>query len=200
MDATLAPEEKRILLHVAREAIVRTLQLMPLPPLKPGLLPERLREPGASFITLTRVGQLRGCVGSVDVRVPLAADVREHSIAAAFRDFRFPPLRLEELEDLEVEVSVVMGLKPLPYDGPDDLLRSLRPGMDGVILTDGPRHATFLPKVWQKAPEAADFLSLLCTKMGARPQAWRAGRLQVQVYEVEDFSERGLALISVVAT
>jgi len=189
MDANLGAEEKRFLLRLAREAIECALRREALPPLDPQSLTNRLLEPGASFVTLYSAGELRGCVGGTEPRLPLAQDVREHAIAAAFYDYRFLPLQVEELPGLQVEVSVLGPVETLTYDSPDDLLHRLRPGVDGVILTDGARRATFLPQVWEKAPDPTSFLELLCRKMGAPPDEWQSGQLQVKTYQVEKFLE-----------
>ena len=190
MDASLSAEEKRLLLRLAREAIECALRREALPPLDSQSLTDRLLEPGASFVTLYSAGELRGCVGGTEPRVLLAQDVREHAIAAAFYDNRFLPLQAEELAGLQVEVSVLSPVQTLTYESPDDLLRRLRPGVDGVILTDGARRATFLPQVWEKAPDPAGFLELLCQKMGAPPDEWQSGQLEVRTYQVEKFLER----------
>ena len=87
--------------------------------------------------------------------------------------------------------SVVNGvlLKPLEYKDADDLLAKLKPDVDGVILRDGWRRATFLPQVWEKIPDKAEFLSELCAKMGAAPGTWRHKHLEVLTYRVEEFRE-----------
>lgn len=189
MTTPLTPDEKTTLLKLAREAIEHAVRGQRLPSLDLPSLTPRLREDGMCFVTLTLHGQLRGCVGAIEARQPLAEDVREHALAAAFSDFRFLPLQTDELEGLEVEISVLAPPQPLDYHGPADLLRKLRPGVDGVILTDGLRRATFLPQVWEKAPDAELFLDMLCEKMGARPGLWRRRQLLVNTYEVEEFKE-----------
>ena len=188
-DARLSEEEKRILLRLAREAIEAAVNRRPLPSLDWGALPPRLREPGATFVTLTRRGQLRGCIGALEAYQPLAEDVREHAIAAALEDYRFPPVRPEEVPELKIEISYLTPLQPLEYTSPEDLLRKLRPGVDGVVIRDGFRRATFLPQVWEKLPEPARFLDNLCLKMGAPRNLWRTKPLEVFTYQVEDFHE-----------
>ncbi len=192
MEASLNAEEKRLLLRLAREAIESALRREALTPLDPRSLSNRLLEPGASFVTLYIAGELRGCVGGTEPRLPLALDVREHAIAAAFYDYRFLPLGAEELPGLEVEVSVLSLVQTLTYESPQDLLNRLRPGVDGVILSDEARRATFLPQVWEKTPDPAGFLELLCQKMGAPPDEWQSGLLQVKTYQVEKILEKDL--------
>jgi AmmeMemoRadiSam system protein A len=115
--------------------------------------------------------------------------VREHTVAAALEDFRFPNVQEAELAEIEIEVSRLTVPVPLDYRDADDLLARLRPGVDGVILRDGWRRATFLPQVWEKIPDRAEFLDNLCYKMGASPDTWRHKHLEVLVYQVEEFHE-----------
>ncbi len=185
----LTQEEKDILLRLAREAIKRAVRGQERKPLDLASLPPRLREPGASFVTLTMAGNLRGCIGALEPYQPLAEDVCEHAVAAALQDFRFPPLQSGELPHIEIEISRLTLPVPLTYTTPEDLLAKLRPGVDGVILRDGFHRATFLPQVWAKLPDPADFLDNLCYKMGASPTLWRQKHLDVLVYQVEEFHE-----------
>lgn len=189
MDDPLLPEERALLLKLARQALQEAVSGNLLPALDLAALPPRLREPGASFVTLTRSGELRGCIGALEPNLPLAADVCEHAAGAALQDYRFPPVSPEELPEIEIEISRLTPSRPLQYDCPEDLLVRLRPGVDGVILSDGWRRATFLPQVWEKLPNAAEFLSHLCYKMGAEPNLWRARNLRVDIYQVEEFHE-----------
>lgn len=189
METKLTPEEKQTLLRLARQALEAGVRGQPLPPLDPTALTPALRAQGASFVTLTVRGELRGCIGALEPRQPLAEDVREHAVAAALEDYRFPPVREAELPEISIEVSRLTLPQPLDYRDADDLLEKLRPGVDGVILRDGFRRATFLPQVWEKIPDKADFLSNLCYKMGVAPDTWRKKRLEVLVYQVEEFHE-----------
>jgi AmmeMemoRadiSam system protein A len=120
---------------------------------------------------------------------PLAEDVREHAVDAALNDPRFQPLTPAELNGISLEVSRLTAPHPLEYASPEDLLAKLRPHIDGVILRDGPRRATFLPQVWEKIPEPSEFLDNLCYKMGVDENLWRRKNLNVQIYQVEEFHE-----------
>jgi hypothetical protein len=119
----------------------------------------------------------------------LAEDVRNHAVAAALDDYRFPPVRPVELESIAIEISYLTSPKPLVYSEPTELPGLLRPEIDGVVLMDGIRRATFLPQVWQKLPDPEDFLSHLCQKMGGHPNIWRQKMLQVKTYQVDEFHE-----------
>ncbi len=189
MDKPLTDEEKRSLLKMAREALENAVHARALSPLDPAALSPALQAEGASFVTLTVRGQLRGCIGALQPYQPLAADVREHAIAAGLQDPRFPPVVESELKDIEIEISRLTQPTPLEYRDADDLLARLRPGVDGVILRDGWHRATFLPQVWGKIPDKANFLNNLCRKMGMPADAWRKKRLEVFTYQVEEFHE-----------
>jgi uncharacterized protein len=189
MSDRLTDEEKRTLLELAREALQQGVGGQRLHALELDNLDTRLRELGASFVTLTIGGQLRGCIGALEPYQPLAEDVREHAVAAALEDPRFPPVSPDELEHIDIEISRLTLPRSLEYGDAEDLLNKLHPHTDGVILRDGFRRATFLPQVWEKIPDKAEFLDNLCYKMGEAPDTWRRKHLEVLVYEVEEFHE-----------
>jgi AmmeMemoRadiSam system protein A len=161
-----------------REGCPRTVDL--------GSHPPSLTAPGAVFVTLTRHGQLRGCVGSYLARRPLAEDVAYNAFAAAFRDTRFTPLGEEELVGLEIHLSLLTPLTRLEVGSRDELLEVLRPGRDGVLLEDPPHRATFLPQVWKSLPDPEAFLRELFLKAGLPPDHW-SSTLIVHRYAVEEF-------------
>jgi uncharacterized protein len=189
MPETLTPAEQHSLLGLAREALEYGVRGKPLPPLEPTTLTQALRDPGASFVTLTMHGELRGCIGALEAYQPLAEDVREHAVAAALEDPRFPPVRATELSRIQIEVSRLTRPVLLHYTDSADLSSKLRPHVDGVILRDGYRRATFLPQVWEKLPDPAEFLNNLCLKMGYSAHAWRSKHFEVLVYQVDEFRE-----------
>jgi AmmeMemoRadiSam system protein A len=189
MQEKLTIAEQKTLLRLAREAMEHGVKGEDVPPVDETLLTPSLREEGSSFITLTEHGQLRGCIGSLEPYQSLAADVREHAVAAALRDPRFPPVGKEELNGIQIEVSRLTRPTPLEYKDADDLLSKLRPHVDGVILRDGFHRATFLPQVWEKIPKPTDFLDNLCYKMGVNPDLWRKKHMEVLTYKVEEFHE-----------
>ena len=190
MQDKLTLEEQKILLRLARESVERAVMGEDLPPLDQSMLPPRLREDGSSFVTLTSHGKLRGCIGSLEPYESLAEDVREHAAGAALKDPRFPPVTEDELSGLQIEVSRLTRPVPLEYQDANDLLAKLRPHIDGVILRDRSyRRATFLPQVWEKIPNPAEFLDNLCYKMGVEPDLWRRKHFEVLTYQVEEFHE-----------
>jgi AmmeMemoRadiSam system protein A len=183
--APLSRAERATLLDVARGAIAAALLGRPFaaPPWEPG---SRLGEPGASFVTLTRRDELRGCVGTLEPRRPLAEDVAENARAAAFRDPRFPPITVHEWDAIAIHVSVLGPAEPLAAASEAELLAALRPGRDGLILEEGLRRATFLPAVWESLPDPRDFLAQLRRKAGLPLDHW-SPTLAFRRYEVEEF-------------
>ena len=193
MSSSLSASDKQLLLKLARTSIEAAVSGQPdlqvdLAALSPGLLRQ-----GAAFVTLTEHGELRGCIGGLQAQYPLYEDVLIHAAQSALHDYRFPPVTPDELPRLEVEVSVLTEPQPLDYASPADLPRLLRPEVDGVILAQGQRRATFLPQVWERVPDPETFLSLLCEKMGVLPYTWQRTKLDVQIYQVEKFTESEFA-------
>lgn len=140
-------------------------------------------------MTLTLNGQLRGCIGNMSSTLNLRDGVRQNAISAAFHDPRFSPLTEAELDKVHIEISILTDPRPLEYSGGDDLIRKLRPNVDGVIISKGHKQATFLPQVWKQLPRPDDFLSRLCTKAGLPARTWQAGALDVKTYQVISFEE-----------
>jgi len=182
-------DERKALLTIARKAIEDVLAGRSLDSLDLSEMPLVFRENGASFVTLSREGQLRGCIGAIEAYQPLALDVQEHAVAAATEDYRFPPVSQAELPYIEIEISRLTKPDKLEFKDSDELLEKLRPGIDGVVLRNGMRRATFLPQVWEKVSRKEDFLDHLCIKMGAHPSLWREKTLDVFIYQVEEFRE-----------
>lgn len=144
--------------------------------------------PGASFVTITEHGRLRGCIGSLLAHRALARDVADNARAAATEDPRFDALSVAELPQVSLEVSVLTAPRPLPASSQAQALARLRPGIDGVILQAGYHRATFLPQVWRELPVPADFLGQLKLKAGL-PRAWWGASARLSVYQVRAWSE-----------
>jgi AmmeMemoRadiSam system protein A len=151
-----------------------------------------LAQPGATFVTLRKDGELRGCIGSLEPRRTLADDVRANALAAAFRDPRFPPLRRDELAATEIEVSLLGPSSPLACADEADLLARLEPGVDGLILEHPGGRATFLPQVWEALPQPCDFLAALKHKAGLPADYWTPS-LAFRRYGVGHCAEREFA-------
>lgn len=148
--------------------------------------PPPLSEPGATFVTLEKDGDLRGCVGTLYPRRPLVEDVVNNAFSAAFRDPRFPPLERQELLRLKLHISRLTQPEPLEVASREELLQRLVPGEDGLVVEDGWRRATFLPQVWASLPDPEEFLSHLMKKAGLPPDHWSA-TLRAYRYRVEGF-------------
>jgi AmmeMemoRadiSam system protein A len=186
---SLSAQDRMLLLQIAREAIEAAVNRQRLPVLDMDRLSENLQEIGAAFVTLTENGRLRGCIGALEASQPLVLDVQEHAAAAAVEDYRFPPVEPGEVSRLHVEISRLTAPKKLEYLSPMDLQNLLRPNIDGVIISDGRRRATFLPQVWESLPLCEEFLSHLCQKMGAAENLWQTKHLDIWTYQVEAFEE-----------
>jgi AmmeMemoRadiSam system protein B/AmmeMemoRadiSam system protein A len=174
------------LLATARAAIAGALGLDAAPvPAHP-----RLLTPGASFVTLHDAhGGLRGCVGQLEARRPLGQDVHDNALAAAFGDGRFTPLTAAQWPGLQIEVSVLGPLSPLPATATaDEAAALLRPGVDGVVLAWRGQRGTFLPQVWAGLPEPRDFLRALLRKAGLPADFW-ARDIQLWRYGVTAHEE-----------
>jgi hypothetical protein len=148
-----------------------------------------LLEPGATFVSLHRGGELRGCVGSVEIVRPLIEDVRRNAVAAALRDPRFPPLVLEELDEVELEVTLLSVPEPILFTSEADLLAQLRPGLDGLLLQWQRHRATYLPQVWEMLREPEAFLASLKRKAGLAPDFWHP-EIDLRRYTAEHWSEQ----------
>jgi len=189
MPDELTFEERQILLNIARQALEAAVNQQHPPRLDLAAMPPALRQLGAAFVTLTIGGRLRGCIGALEAQLPLAEDVAEHAVAAGIHDYRFNPVRPEELSRIKIEVSRLTSPVALPYKDPQELVSLLRPHVDGVVLRDGFKKSTFLPQVWEKLPDPHEFLSHLCAKMGAPEDTWQRKPLEVSIYQVEEFHE-----------
>ena len=172
------------LLAIARGAIAEQLGV-PTPPIEET---EWLYEPGATFVTLTCAGALRGCIGSLVAERPLRADVESNALAAAFCDPRFAPVSVHEYRGIEVEVSLLSSIQPVTVESETHALTLLRPGVDGVLLEYGRLRGTFLPQVWEQLPEPRVFLAHLKQKAGLAADFW-ANDVRLSRYGVEKFKE-----------
>jgi hypothetical protein len=180
------------LLALARTSITQTCAGAPLgddaPELHAALTEPAFAARRNCFVTLLRNGALRGCIGSLEPRRPLAEDVVANAAAAAFRDPRFAPVAAPELPRITVQLSVLSLQQPFPVASQAELLEQLEPFVDGLTLEDGANRATFLPKVWEQLPDPATFLLHLKAKAGLPPDHW-SHTLRFWRYRAENFSE-----------
>lgn len=181
-------EQGKVLLPIARAAIAQMLDV-------PHSADERapwLIEHGACFVTLTQHGELRGCIGTLEAHRPLLQDVKANAVAAALRDPRFPALQAAELDNTEVEISLLSPATAMAFDNEADALAQLRPGIDGLIFQYGHYRSTFLPQVWEQLPQAREFMAHLKHKAGLSPTFWadevKLSRYSVNKWKEADFS------------
>jgi MEMO1 family protein len=185
----LGAAERKFLLDLARKTVAKVAAGGSLPEVAATDVPSKLAEKKACFVTLTKSGTLRGCIGHLTAMAPLHQAVVDNARNAALRDPRFPPVQPDELDQLKIEISVLTEPQPLPFSSPDDLLSKLHPNEDGVLLHIGSRTATFLPQVWAQIPDKVEFLNHLSQKAGCEPSAWRGKDVSVSTYHVECFEE-----------
>jgi AmmeMemoRadiSam system protein A len=154
-----------------------------------GISKDFLEKKRGVFVTLHKKGRLRGCIGNIEPVKTLVQGVRENAVSAAFKDSRFSPLALDELNQIDIEISILTQPEQLAYKGAKELLSSLAPGIDGVILEKDHHRATFLPQVWDQLPEPEEFLAQLCMKAGLSSSEWEKSGLKVYTYQVQSFGE-----------
>jgi AmmeMemoRadiSam system protein A len=143
----------------------------------------------ATFVTVTRLGRLHGCIGSITARRPLAADVEGNAVAAAFMDPRSQAFRAVWLPELGVEVSLLSPLERLHFTDEADARRQIVPSTDGLVLGYGPHRGTFLPQVWESLPTVEEFLGQLKVKAGLHPSFWDEG-VEIHRFHVQKWGDR----------
>ena len=165
-------QDRRVLLQIADQAIAFGLEY------NKGLLlnlenySNKLREVRASFVTLRKRNNLRGCIGTIKGYQELVRDVANNAFSAAFADSRFPPLDKTEYDQISIHISVLTQAKKIHFTSEEDLLGKLRPNIDGLILTEQSNTATFLPSVWEDIHSPQVFLNHLKMKAGLPQDYW----------------------------
>ena len=182
-------EEGKYLISTARETIEQELFGSKEAKDPDPDLPSVLQERRGTFVTLTIGGNLRGCIGHIIPQESLVEGTRINAINAAFRDPRFHPITKDEWKSVKIEISILTDPESLHYSDADDLLKQLRPGVDGLIIKKAFHQSTFLPQVWEQLPEKEEFLAHLCLKAGLQGDAWRKGGLEISTYQVQAFEE-----------
>jgi len=180
----------KILLPIARSVISEALgkQSKPVDESQPWL-----HDKGASFVTLTMNQHLRGCIGSLEAHRPLLLDVKANAYAAAFRDPRFSPLTIAELDMTEIEISLLSPQQQLSFKDEAEALAQLRPEIDGVVFKYGRYRSTFLPQVWEQLADTTTFMAHLKHKAGLHPEFWHDD-VELYRYTVTKFKEKDLQL------
>lgn len=184
-------EIQKYLLGVAKNMIAEKL----------GISVEKLERPSGAEILNEKRGvfvtleirdfdgrkQLRGCIGNIMPFYALEEGVRQNALNAAFEDPRFRPLTTGEFDDIEIEISVLSVPEKLEYSSAEDLVKKLRPEVDGVIVRKGRSEATYLPQVWEDLKDKELFLNSLCMKAGLNGEEWKSGDVEVETYQAEVF-------------
>jgi AmmeMemoRadiSam system protein B/AmmeMemoRadiSam system protein A len=179
--------EKRYLLGLARETIENYIKSGEVT--EPHTEDEKLKETRGAFVTLEKKGQLRGCIGHIVPVQPLFLDVRDNAISAATEDPRFRQVVEEELDKIEIEISVLTFPEEIKTKSAKETLEAIRPGIDGIILEYKGRGATYLPQVWEQLPGKEEFLDSLCMKAGLSPGDWKQRGAKISRYQVQAFKE-----------
>jgi len=183
-------DERKQLTSLARQTLTQVVTTGKFPAVDEKQFPKKFLENSGCFVTLTKHGQLRGCIGHIIAQEPLYKAVMDNAKSAALNDGRFPQVTAAELKEIEIEVSVLTAPAPLAFRSPEDLLAKLQPHRDGVVLQIQGRGSTYLPQVWAQIPDKVMFLSTLAQKAGCSADAWRQPGTQVFIYHVEAFHEK----------
>ena len=184
--------ERRQLLNIARQSLRSAVTHGPTVEPNPDALPQSFIAPSGCFVTLTKHGQLRGCIGHIVPQEALHKAIADNAQSAALHDGRFTPVQPDEFDQLEIEISVLTVPVALPFKSPEDLLQKLQPCRDGVVLQMDGAGATYLPQVWAQIPDKVAFLNSLAQKAGRAATDWRKSGTKVFIYHVESFSESDL--------
>jgi len=183
----------QILLELARQTIMEKLGLKVnenrIAKLAAALEDDQFNLRRGTFVTLNINGGLRGCIGNLSDADSVKEGVQKNAVNAAFYDPRFPALTKEELEKVKIEISILSEPKPVEYKDGADLIKKIRPTVDGVIIRKGMASATFLPQVWDQLPTPEEFLAHLCLKAGLSADAWQNRSLEVLTYQNQYFEE-----------
>ena len=182
----LSNEDQQICLQIAQESIEHGLQHGTAIKISSSDYSDDLQQNLATFVTLHKNGELRGCIGTLEAYQPLINDIAEHAFAAAFNDPRFPALDINEFEQLNIEISVLGKPEPMVFKSEEDLLQQIRPNIDGLILAHGYNRGTFLPSVWEQLTDKKDFLNHLKIKAGL-PAHWWDNAVKISRYETFSF-------------
>ena len=188
MDIDLTHQQQKELLRIARQTIAEGCQQGIPPSIDLQNKPDIYQEGAACFVTLHKHGELRGCIGSLEAHRPLLEDIIHNAFASAFRDHRFPPVSATELSDLHIEISILTPQRLMDVNSEAELLKTIRPNIDGLVIRDGHHSATFLPQVWEQLPEPETFLKHLKLKAGLAENYW-SDSIQCFRYQCIPFEE-----------
>lgn len=192
IEKSLTEAERATVKHVARQSIEHGLEHHNISgsfgeiSLNQKDYPESLQQQRATFVTLQINNNLRGCIGTLEAHQPLVIDVAHNAHAAAFSDPRFPPLSQREFKDIDIHISILSPAVPIQFESEAELLKQIRPHIDGLILEDGRHRGTFLPSVWESLSTAEEFLLHLKYKAGLPADYW-SDTIKVSRYTTDSF-------------
>ena len=175
-------QQQQLMLKVACDSLKNGVRLGAPLPVDASKYEDQLVANMATFVTLNINEQLRGCIGSLMAHRPLIVDIADNAYSAGFRDPRFPHITANELDLLDIHISILTTPEPISFSSKDDLLQQIRPGVDGLILSDGFSRGTFLPSVWEQLPEKDQFLQHLLMKAGLPSNYW-SDSIKIERYE-----------------
>lgn len=186
----LTLEEGKLLVTLARQTIETYLRSGKKPPAPEG--PAKLRKPYGVFVTLTKRGELRGCIGHPMPTMPLVEAVIDSAVSSAVGDPRFPPVTFDELPEVQIEVSVLTPPEPIKVKNPRDYLKHIEIGKHGLIIECAGRAGLLLPQVpiewgW----DVEEFLSQTCMKAGLMPDCWLRKDVRISRFSAQIFTEQG---------
>jgi len=187
----MEPDAGPVLIAIARAAIARAIDAAFGESCESA---DWLSEQRATFVTLRKNGNLRGCVGTIEARRALREDVKINAVGAALRDPRFTPVTENELDAIDIEVSVLTPLVRLDIASEEEAIAVLCPFADGIVLEHASARSTFLPQVWGDLPDPAEFLRQLKRKAGLPADYW-SGDLRLFRYSVAKWSETARSVV-----
>jgi AmmeMemoRadiSam system protein A len=172
--------EKKSLIDIAKTTIEGRLTGRDIP--EPHVESEVLKQKSGAFVTLKKHGRLRGCIGYIEARKPLYKTVAEMATAAAFNDPRFPPVKLDELTHLTLEISVLSPLKEIKD------IKEIEVGIHGLYITKGYNSGLLLPQVATEYKwDSLTFLEETCYKAGLHPDAWKDKDTRIYIFSADVF-------------
>jgi AmmeMemoRadiSam system protein A len=181
-------EDGKVLIDIARKAIEnyleRGIKISP-----PKNLSKKFYEKLGVFVTLEKNHELRGCIGYPFPTRPLVEALIDSAIDSALNDDRFPPVQKNELKDICIEVSILGKLELLKVNKPEEYLKKIKVGGDGLVIEKGWFSGLFLPQVWQLIPNPEEFLDALCLKAGLPKRSWLDKNTKIYRFRVQAFRE-----------
>jgi AmmeMemoRadiSam system protein A len=179
----LNAEEQKKLLEIARKTIIDSL--------KKGRVDEEtastegLGQPCGAFVSLHKLGQLRGCIGTFTSPRPLVNTVQEMAVSSSQRDPRFPAVQAKEMQDIDIEISVLSPLREIKD------VKEIEVGRHGIYITKGFYSGVLLPQVaTEYGWDRETFLEHTCMKAGLPPEAWKEEGVKIEIFEAQVFGEK----------